>query len=69
MMSGIVMLAGVLPEAVSLFAGIIDKTVLEKGFTFDYDNIFPIIIGFVIAFIARIFKYGYELQSDMDQIA
>lgn len=69
MMSGIVMLAGVLPEAVSLFAGIIDKTVLEKGFTFDYDNIFQIIIGFVIAFIARIFKYGYELQSDMDQIA
>ena len=69
LMAGLVMLAGVLPEAVSLLAGIVDKTVLEKGFTFDGDNIFPIIIGFVIAFIAQIFKYGYELQSDMDQIA
>ena len=66
LMAGLVMLPGVLPEAVSLVAGIVDKTVLEKGFTFDCDNIFPIIIGFVIAFIARIFKYGNELQSDMD---
>ena len=64
----VTMISAVLPELVISFAGFFDETAVFT-LTFTLANAVLLLLGVVFGIVSEVFKYGYELQTEMDSIA
>jgi hypothetical protein len=64
----VTMISAVLPELVMSFAGFFDDTAIFT-LTFTLANAVLLLLGVVFGIVSEVFKYGYELQTEMDSIA
>lgn len=62
----VTMISAVLPELVMSFAVFFDESVI---FTLTLANAVLLLLGVVFGIVSEVFKYGYELQTEMDSIA
>lgn len=62
------MISAVLPELVMSFAGFFDDTAIFT-LTFTLANAVLLLLGVVFGIVSEVFKYGYDLQKEMDSIA
>lgn len=68
-MAIMLMLASVVPEAAAMIAGFFDSNATYGLFRMESINLGIMAFGVVVGLISEIFKYGYELQENMDSIA
>jgi len=69
-MAGILILASLLPDVIaSMVMGFADPDALSVTFRFEAGNLAIMVFGVVAGLISEIFRYGYQLQDDMDAIA
>lgn len=68
-MAFMLILASVVPEAAAMVFGFFDSNAAYGVFRLDSINLGIIAFGVVVGLISEIFKYGYELQENMDSIA
>lgn len=69
MMAVLLMVTAVFPDMVVVVVGVVTSTATAKVNLFDYENVIPMIFGVCMGLMSEIFKYGYEIQEDIDQIA
>lgn len=61
------MVGAYLPDIAVSLANMLKFNVAEV--IFDAENMFVMLLGMIVGIISEIFRYGYELQEDMDSIA
>lgn len=68
-MAVLLMVAAVFPDMAVMVVKVVTSTNTAKMNLFDYENVIPMIFGVCMGLMSEIFKYGYEIQEDIDQIA
>lgn len=68
-MAFILIFSSVIPNITAIASDFIDPTALRSSYKFGADSMSLVIFGVVVGLISEIFKYGYELQDNMDSIA
>lgn len=68
-MAVLLIVLGVLPDMVIMIVGFVGPASAFTVNLFEYDNVLPMVFGVCIGLVSEIFKYGYEIQEDIDQIA
>lgn len=61
------MVGAYLPD-IAMFVANMSKTGVAE-LIFDAKNMFVMLLGVIVGIVSEIFRYGYELQEDMDSIA
>ncbi len=69
-MAFVLIFASILPNTVSsMVCGFLDPNALSFSFGFESINLAIMVFGVVTGLFSEVFKYGYELQENMDSIA